>query len=326
MVNWLAPPGARPASQLQKPSGLGPSNTDDTTPPRQPGDPGVENSQGRNAGATDSEPTIIVVVARIAPAAPEIEDADELFADAAEPPYLQATSTSTKSRKFPNRETNEAVAPACVLAAVAPAQGRVKRAAPKVALASPAKPSRTSTRISSLPVVPYAAMLAEQHETTEKKANGWGGFRIKGSQNQKTTEKKTNGWGGVRIKGSKAGSKANSKPAPKDAKRPNQSAQKHRAAHDPVPIRGGKMSRRPRPQKTMKSSGRGASMYRGVSWDNRSGKWLSSMTLDGRRLYLGTYDNELEAAKAFNVSAKKVGKTQCQFLIIISPRFCTCFQ
>jgi hypothetical protein len=47
------------------------------------------------------------------------------------------------------------------------------------------------------------------------------------------------------------------------------------------------------------SSHRGASSsYRGVSWDKRAGRWEASCKVDGRKRFLGYYDDEAEAADA----------------------------
>jgi hypothetical protein len=47
----------------------------------------------------------------------------------------------------------------------------------------------------------------------------------------------------------------------------------------------------------------GRSRFRGVTWDAQRGKWMARLEVDGRRLYLGRFDSELEAAEAWDATA-----------------------
>lgn len=44
----------------------------------------------------------------------------------------------------------------------------------------------------------------------------------------------------------------------------------------------------------------GSSRYKGVSWDKQAGKWRVSMRIGGKLRNLGGYDDEVEAAKAYD--------------------------
>jgi len=47
------------------------------------------------------------------------------------------------------------------------------------------------------------------------------------------------------------------------------------------------------------------SKYKGVSWDKRAKKWLVCITKSGKTTRLGYFDNEEDAALAYNNAAKK---------------------
>jgi len=47
------------------------------------------------------------------------------------------------------------------------------------------------------------------------------------------------------------------------------------------------------------------SKYRGVSWDKRGKYWVVYIQIEGKQNRLGKFDNEIDAAKAYDVAARK---------------------
>lgn len=47
------------------------------------------------------------------------------------------------------------------------------------------------------------------------------------------------------------------------------------------------------------------SIFKGVSWDKRRNKWTVRIQIIEKYLFLGYFDDELKAAKAYNVAATK---------------------
>jgi hypothetical protein len=48
-----------------------------------------------------------------------------------------------------------------------------------------------------------------------------------------------------------------------------------------------------------------SSRFRGVCFDKRRKKWCAYITVEGKRIWLGTFDNEIDAAMAYDAAAKK---------------------
>ena len=49
----------------------------------------------------------------------------------------------------------------------------------------------------------------------------------------------------------------------------------------------------------------GTSQYKGVSWHKKSRKWQTSIKFNKKRIWLGCFNNEINAAKSYNEAALK---------------------
>lgn len=56
-----------------------------------------------------------------------------------------------------------------------------------------------------------------------------------------------------------------------------------------------------------------SSVYRGVSFDRKSGKWRSTVTAEGGQHYIGLFEDEIVAAKAFD---KVASELQGEFAVL----------
>lgn len=56
-----------------------------------------------------------------------------------------------------------------------------------------------------------------------------------------------------------------------------------------------------------KSSSRGGTIYRGVSWDKERNKWKTRITIDRKEHHIGRFDCEHKAAEAYNQKAIELG-------------------
>jgi hypothetical protein len=58
-----------------------------------------------------------------------------------------------------------------------------------------------------------------------------------------------------------------------------------------------------------RKNSKGTSIFKGVSWFRYAGKWRAFIKVRGDQKYIGSYDNEEEAARAYdNAAISEFGK------------------
>jgi hypothetical protein len=67
----------------------------------------------------------------------------------------------------------------------------------------------------------------------------------------------------------------------------------------------------------------GASVFRGVSWEKGAQKWKASMTFKGKRISLGSFADEVEAARAYDSAAWKLLRRWASCCLSLLPA-CLC--
>ena len=55
-----------------------------------------------------------------------------------------------------------------------------------------------------------------------------------------------------------------------------------------------------------KTKAHGSPQYKGVMWDKRRGKWQAQIGYKGMKIFIGYFDNEKEAAMAYDTKAKEL--------------------
>ncbi len=59
-------------------------------------------------------------------------------------------------------------------------------------------------------------------------------------------------------------------------------------------------------QNNRKAKAKKSSRYKGVSWSKRRRKWRAVIQLDKKQFEIGSFNNEIEAAKAYDAKAKEL--------------------
>jgi len=56
---------------------------------------------------------------------------------------------------------------------------------------------------------------------------------------------------------------------------------------------------------TRKTQGNYSSIYKGVCWNKKLKKWISSIGINNKRIYLGLFINEIDASNAYQLKLKE---------------------
>lgn len=56
----------------------------------------------------------------------------------------------------------------------------------------------------------------------------------------------------------------------------------------------------------------GSSRFKGVCWHKQNRNWLASITVDGRAKHIGSFENEIEAAQAYDDAARRLHGEFCR--------------
>lgn len=62
-----------------------------------------------------------------------------------------------------------------------------------------------------------------------------------------------------------------------------------------------------------------SSQFKGVSWSTRQRKWVAKIMANGETVNLGTFDDEIEAARSYDVAAERLHGSFARLNILANP-------